>query len=200
MANHMIRLIVGLGNPGPEYAATRHNAGAWYIEQLCEQYHLTLKYDTSFRAHLAKLTLSGSAYEQMPPIWLAIPGTYMNLSGQAVQAIQQFYKIPPQETLIVHDELDLPPGEIRLKFEGGDAGHNGLKSIIQHAQTKQFYRLRVGIGRPANSALVANYVLSRPSKSEEISIQEAIASALPEFETIISGEIDKAMQRLHTKK
>ena len=198
MATRFIRLIVGLGNPGPEYAATRHNAGVWYVEHLCQLYKLSLKYDSGFKAHLAKFSLP--SYPEAPPVWLMIPGTYMNLSGQPIQAVQQFYKISPQETLIIHDELDLPPGEIRLKLEGGDGGHNGLKSIIQQTQTKQFYRLRIGIGHPGNRDRVADYVLSRPNKSDESLIQEAIAFALPEFENIVCGNIDKAMLRLHTKK
>lgn len=197
MGASVIRLIVGLGNPGPEYAATRHNAGVWYIEQLCEKYQVNLKYDTSFKAHLGKLLLPQISAS---PIWLMVPGTYMNLSGQPVQAVQQFYKILPNETLVIHDELDLPPGEARLKLDGGDGGHNGLKSLIQHMQTKQFYRLRIGIGHPGNRDRVADYVLSRPNKSDESSIQDALAFALPEFEKIIGGQIDKAMQVLHTKK
>ena len=195
MANIAIRLIVGLGNPGPEYTATRHNAGVWYIQQFCQRYQLTLKYEQSFKAHIAKCTLP----ESITPIWFIIPATYMNHSGQAVQAVQQFYKILPKETLILHDELDLPPGEIRLKFDGGEGGHNGLKSIVQHTQTKAFYRLRIGIGHPGHRDRVADYVLSRPSKSDESLIQEAIAFSLPEFEPIIEGKIDKAMQNLHTK-
>jgi PTH1 family peptidyl-tRNA hydrolase len=197
MAANAIRLVVGLGNPGPEYAATRHNAGVWCIEHLCQTYHLTLKYESSFKAHLGKLMLPKLSDA---PIWLMIPGTYMNLSGQPVQAVQQFYKITPKETLVIHDELDLSPGDIRLKLDGGDGGHNGLKSIIQHTQTKQFYRLRIGIGHPGNRDRVADYVLSRPNKSDESQIQDAIGFALPEFENIISGQIDKAMQTLHTKK
>lgn len=198
MAANAIRLVVGLGNPGLEYASTRHNAGVWYIEQLCQMYRLNLKYETSFKAHLAKLVLPH--LPDSAPIWLMIPGTYMNLSGQPVQAVQQFYKITPKECLIAHDELDLVPGDIRLKFDGGDGGHNGLKSIIQQTQSKQFYRLRIGIGHPGNRDRVADYVLSRPNKSDEAAIQDSIAFALPEFEKIVSGQIDKAMQILHTKK
>lgn len=197
MVASVIRLVVGLGNPGPEYATTRHNAGVWYIEQLCAKYQVNLKYESSFKAHLGKLLLPSISDS---PIWLMVPGTYMNLSGQPVQAVQQFYKITPKETLVIHDELDLPPGETRLKLEGGDGGHNGLKSLIQHMQTKQFYRLRIGIGHPGNRDRVADYVLSRPNKSDEASIQDSIAYALPEFEKIIGGQIDKAMQVLHTKK
>ena len=195
MVNRVIRLVVGLGNPGPEYASTRHNAGVWYIDNLCQSYQLNLKYESGFRAHLAKLMLPNFD----TPIWLMVPGTYMNHSGQAVQAVQQFYKITPKETLILHDELDLPPGSVRLKLEGGDGGHNGLKSIIQHCQTKQFYRLRIGIGHPGSRDKVADYVLSRPNKADEALIREAITFALPEFEKIIHGNIDKAMQILHTK-
>ncbi len=197
MTANVIRLIVGLGNPGSEYAATRHNAGVWCIEHLCQKYQINLKYETSFKAHLGKLVLPKISAS---PIWLMVPGSYMNLSGQPVQAVQQFYKILPKETLVIHDELDLPPGEIRLKLNGGDGGHNGLKSLIQHMQTKEFYRLRVGIGHPGDRDRVADYVLSRPNKSDEASIQDALAFALPEFEKIIDGQIDKAMQVLHTKK
>lgn len=188
-----IQLIVGLGNPGPEYANTRHNAGVWFVERLCEQTNASLSPESKFKGHCAALSL------HQQTVRVLVPTTYMNRSGQAVGAICQFYKISPAQVLVVHDELDLPPGCARLKFDGGDGGHNGLKDIISHLGTKQFYRLRLGIGRPQHADTVLDYVLHRPSLSDEKNIYAGIDAAISILPDVLSGNISKAMTTLHTQ-
>lgn len=187
-----IRLIVGLGNPGEEYAKTRHNAGAWYIEQLAVHLGITLQPQNKFLGKVASFHIKEKTH------WLLAPNTFMNMSGQAVRAMSQFYQIPAHEILVIHDELDFAPGVIRLKLDGGHGGHNGLRDIIRHLSTDKFYRLRVGIGHPGDRNKVSDYVLSCPSKSEFILISDAIQRALNSVPELVLGDIQKAMKDLHT--
>lgn len=189
-----IQLIVGLANPGKTYQNTRHNAGAWFIEELVRNANCPLKLETKFHGHHALVELENQ------PCHLLIPTTFMNHSGRAVGALMKFYKIPPHAVLIVHDEIDLPTGSIKLKFDGGDGGHNGLKDIIAHFHTKQFHRLRIGVGRPTNSDEVIDYVLHDPSKTERHEIDQAIQRALETLPLILAGEFQKAMNKLHSEK
>ncbi len=189
-----IRLIVGLGNPGPQYEQTRHNAGAWFVESLVNRYNITLKADRKFSGSVARLSLSSA------DVHLLIPGTFMNLSGQAVQALTSYYKIAPDEILVAHDELDFEPGTARLKQDGGHGGHNGLRDIISKlGGNRNFYRLRIGIGHPGDKSQVHNYVLGRPSISDRQSIERSIEDIERVIEMIINGDITGAMNSLHTK-
>ncbi|OGT47767.1 MAG: aminoacyl-tRNA hydrolase [Gammaproteobacteria bacterium RIFCSPHIGHO2_12_FULL_41_20] len=186
-----IQLIVGLGNPGDKYIQTRHNAGAWFVEELAHANHIDLRPNAKCFGKHAVVELHGQSCH------VFIPTTFMNHSGQAVRAISQYYKIPPNAILIAHDEIDLPAGIIRLKYEGGDGGHNGLKDIIHHLQTKQFYRLRIGVGRPTYGDVV-DYVLHEPSKIERQDIDKTIALAQTTLPLLLTGQMQKAMQQLHT--
>lgn len=187
-----IQLIVGLGNPGNKYANTRHNAGAWFIDALSQTEHSSLTPDKKFHGQHALTTLHGQECH------LLLPMTYMNESGLSVRATAQYYKIPTEAILIVHDEIDLAPGIARLKFDGGAGGHNGLKDIIDHLHTKKFYRLRIGVGHPGNSKDVVDYVLNPPSKAERELINTAIQRAQEVFPALIAGNVAKAMQQLHS--
>lgn len=186
-----IRLIVGLGNPGPDYAGTRHNAGVWLIDALCQHYATQLKHEDKLHAALTTVTIDGVSTR------LAVPNTYMNESGRAVQAIAHYFKIPAKHILIVHDELDFACGTARLKWSGGFAGHNGLRDIGRCLGTPDFWRLRIGIDRPTHAGGVSGYVLKAPTKTESA----AIATAISESEAIVSdlvhGEFEKAMRYLH---
>lgn len=188
-----IQLIVGLANPGKEYAETRHNAGAWFIERLAEMSHTQLRKETKYHGLHGVVELHGQTCH------LLIPTTFMNLSGQAVSACMKYHKISPASILIAHDEIDLPVGAIKLKYDGGDGGHNGLKDVIRHLHTKQFYRLRIGVGRPTLSNEVVDYVLHPPSKSERLIIDKALDQAQETLPLIMQGEMQKAMQKLHTE-
>jgi PTH1 family peptidyl-tRNA hydrolase len=188
-----IRLIAGLGNPGPQYEQTRHNAGAWLIESLARRYQLTLKADRKYFGLTTKLCLPSG------DVQLIIPSTFMNRSGQAVQALANYYKIKPEEILVAHDELDFPAGTVRLKESGGHGGHNGLRDIISKlGGNKDFYRLRIGIDHPGDKKLVHDYVLGRPSVSDRQKIERSIEDIEDVIELIISGDISTAMNRLHT--
>lgn len=187
-----LSLIVGLANPGKEYENTRHNAGAWLVEALAAENHTSLKHDPKFHGAHAQIKLHHQ------PVHLLIPSTFMNRSGLSIQALMNFYKITPDRVLVVHDELDLPVGVIKLKQDGGDGGHNGLKDTIRHLNTRQFHRLRIGIGRPAPGHDVADYVLHHPSKADRQKIDDAIAAALSVMPTILSGDMQAAMRQLHT--
>ena len=190
--SQMIKLIVGLGNPGQQYSKTRHNAGFWFIDALADQYSASFKAETKFSGEVAKATIDGQS------VWLLKPSTFMNRSGLATHQLSSFYKIPAEQILVAYDELDLPPGTVRLKKAGGHGGHNGLRDL--HAQiSKEYYRLRFGIGHPGDRNKVADYVLSRPSRGDEIEINNAIDRALDVIETIIAGESQKAMNTLHTE-
>lgn len=187
-----IKLIVGLGNPGAEYAATRHNAGAWLIEAIARQQSQSLRLESKFQGLMATITCQGYACR------LLNPTTFMNRSGQAVRAVANFYHILPEQILIVHDELDLAPGTARLKFNGGHGGHNGLRDIIAHIHTQQFHRLRIGIGHPGDRNQVSNYVLNRPSRDEQTRIEDAVAASIGVIPLLLAGEIAKATQQLNT--
>jgi peptidyl-tRNA hydrolase, PTH1 family len=186
-----IKLIVGLGNPGAEYASTRHNVGAWLVEELATRCQQTLCTETKFHG------LVTSVQTNNHKCYLLIPTTYMNESGLSVLSIAKFYKIMPDEIVVAHDELDFPAGKIRLKENGGHGGHNGLRDIINHLHTKDFLRLRIGIGHPGHKDKVTPYVLGRPSSQDYDRIQDAIAEALTVIDDIINGEKNKVMRYLH---
>lgn len=190
-----IKLIVGLANPGNEYAATRHNAGAWFVDQLAERYHQSLKNDPKFFGYISRITLSGH------DVRLLVPTTFMNLSGKAVQAMATFYQIKPEEILVAHDELDINPGIAKFKFGGSHGGHNGLKDIASKlGNNLNFYRLRIGIGHPGDKNKVVSYVLNKPSKSEQELIDKAIDESVRCTEILLSDGIEAAMNRLHAFK
>jgi PTH1 family peptidyl-tRNA hydrolase len=188
--SHGIQLIVGLGNPGAEYAQTRHNAGAWFVEELADKLHTTLRHTAKFQG-LHCLT---QVHNQ--DCHLLIPTTFMNHSGQAVQALASYYKIAPEAILVLHDEIDLPVGTVKLKFDGGHAGHNGLRDIIQHLGTNKFYRLRIGVGRPTHNKEVVDYVLEPPSRNEREQINLSLQKTHEVLPLILIGEYQKAMQQL----
>lgn len=190
-----IKLIVGLANPGSEYASTRHNAGAWFIEQLAQRYNQSLKNETKFFGYTARINVNNQ------DIRLLIPTTYMNLSGKAVQAMATFYQIKPEEILVAHDELDLNPGNAKFKLGGGHGGHNGLKDIINKlGNNPNFYRLRIGIGHPGDKSKVVGFVLNKPSKSEQNLIDQAIDESVRCTEVLVNQGIEAAMNRLHAFK
>lgn len=188
------QLIIGLGNPGKEYAATRHNAGAWFVEKIVQEAGLTLRYENKFQGLYTATKLMGH------PCHLLVPTTYMNLSGQAVRACAHYLKIHPEAMLVAHDDIDLSVADVRLKFDGGDGGHNGLKSIIQHLNTKKFYRLRIGVGRPtAQGRDIVDYVLHAPSQVERNQIKQKLETALHVLPLLLEGKSQQAMQQLHTR-
>ena len=187
-----ISLIVGLGNPGAEYAETRHNAGFRFLDVLLDATGERLRNESRFSANVGKLTVSGK------DVWLLEPQTFMNHSGDAVSRFAHYYKIPAAEILVVHDELDLPPGTVRLKIGGGDGGHNGLVDVTQKLGTSDYARLRIGIGHPGNAAQVVSYVLKKASPAEQMLIDAAIVSAKAHFADIVHGQFQKVMNSLHT--
>lgn len=187
-----IKLIVGLGNPGPQYTNTRHNVGVWLVEALAQQFTACLKLESKFKGYFASITIAAHECK------LLIPTTFMNLSGQAVLAVAHFYKIPPEAILVVHDELDFAPGVVRLKKGGGANGHNGVQNIIDCLNSRDFLRLRIGIGKPINKEVMADYVLHSPSKTEVQLIGDTVERSLPIFADLVAGNIEKAMQELHT--
>jgi PTH1 family peptidyl-tRNA hydrolase len=189
----MIRLLAGLGNPGAEYEATRHNAGFWFIDEAARALKVSLAVDRGYHGLVAR------ANTDHGPVWLLQPMTYMNLSGQSVAALARFFKIAPDEILVVHDELDLPPGQVKLKRGGSHAGHNGLKDIHARLGSADYWRLRLGIGHPGVKAEVVNHVLRKPPLAERQAIDEAIASSLKALDLLLAGEMDKATVRLHAK-
>lgn len=191
MPTEPIQLIVGLANPGEAYASTRHNAGAWFVEQLAKEADVILKREAKYQGLHAILPKPHACH-------LLVPTTFMNLSGQSVQACLRYYQLSPQTLLVAHDDIDLPAGTIRLKFDGGTGGHNGLEDIVRHLETKQFYRLRIGVGRPANSKEVADYVLHPPSKTELNQIQAALEKAYAVLLLILAGDMQEAMKHLNT--
>ncbi len=187
-----IKLIVGLGNPGKDYQSHRHNVGFWFCDALADLYAASFKKDTKFFGHTTHITIGGLS------VRLLKPTTFMNRSGQSIQALAKFYQLNASELLIVHDELDLDPGTARLKVEGGHGGHNGLRDTIKALGTQSFYRLRLGIGHPGDKSQVADYVLHAPNKNELTQINNAMIDALQVIEDVIKGNIDKAMNHLHT--
>ncbi len=187
----LIKLIVGLGNPGDQYHKTRHNAGFWFVDELARQANTHFHREGKFHGECVKLF-------QPHDHWLLKPDTYMNRSGQAVGALVNFYRIDPQAILVVHDELDLAPGTARLKRGGGHGGHNGLRDIAAHLGSKDFLRLRLGIGHPGNSKFVSDYVLKNPSLADSQAIENALSAAISVLPLVLQGELDKAMNQLHS--
>lgn len=187
-----IKLIVGLGNPGREYEGTRHNAGFWWLDDFAQAHRIAFKAESKFHGLAARGMLQGHE------IFLLKPQTFMNVSGRAVGALVQFYKIEAAQILVVHDELDLPPGSAKLKLGGGHGGHNGLKDIIAHLGTRDFWRLRIGIGHPGDRAEVANFVLNAPRREEEELIRQAMQRAQDVAHLITEGKLEAAMLKLHS--
>jgi PTH1 family peptidyl-tRNA hydrolase len=187
-----IRLIVGLGNPGADYVDTRHNAGFWLIDEIAADRGLSFRFEKRFNADECKFRA------QDQDVILQKPQTFMNRSGQAVAALARYYKIAPEQILVIHDELDLPPGTNRIKQAGGHGGHNGLRDIVNHLGSREFFRIRVGIGHPGDSKQVINYVLHKPSTADLGVIEAANRATLAVMPQILEGRIDKAMQALHT--
>lgn len=188
-----ISLIVGLGNPGKEYAQTRHNAGFWFVEQIADRYNIPLKVDTKFHG------LSGRGNIEGHDVRLLLPSTFMNRSGQSVVPFAKFYQIAPESILIAHDELDMNPGIIRLKSGGGHGGHNGLKDIVPHIGAN-FQRLRIGIGHPGAKELVSGHVLSKAPSSEQNLMDDAIHHALSRLSLLLDGQIQQAMNQINAYK
>ena len=189
----MIRLLVGLGNPGPEYEATRHNAGFWWIDEVARKLGVHLVPERSYFGLVARVNRPDG------PIWLLEPMTFMNLSGKSVAALARFFKIAPQEILVVHDELDLLPGQMKMKLGGSHAGHNGLKDIHAQLGTADYWRLRLGIGHPGVKAEVVNYVLRKPSPEHREAIEKTIAQSLDALDLLLAGDMERAMMKIHAK-
>lgn len=190
----MIKLFVGLGNPGPEYEATRHNAGFWWIDALARELKVSLVPERNWHGLAARTSVNGQT------VWLLQPQTYMNLSGKSVAALARFYKIAPEEILVVHDELDILPGQAKLKLGGSHAGHNGLRDIHAQLGTDQYWRLRLGIGHPGNKAEVVGWVLKKPLAEHRAAIEECIHRTLRAVPALLVGEMDKATLLIHTHK
>ncbi|ASK34961.1 aminoacyl-tRNA hydrolase [Alcanivorax sp. N3-2A] len=187
-----VRLIVGLGNPGPEYDATRHNAGVWYIDALARAQGVFLNEDKKYFGLTATFPFDGET------VRLLVPNTFMNRSGQATSALANFFKIPPSQMLVAHDELDLPPGVARFKQGGGHGGHNGLRDIIaRHGNSRDFHRLRIGIGHPGSADLVTPHVLNKPSRHDRDLIDKAIDEAVRHTPDLLRGELNAAMNGLN---
>ena len=190
----MIKLFVGLGNPGSEYEATRHNAGFWWIDGLARDLKLTLALDKSYHGRVARSTLHGQT------IWLLQPQTFMNLSGKSVAALARFFKIKPEEILVAHDELDVVPGQAKLKFGGSHAGHNGLRDIHAQLGTGDYWRLRLGIGHPGVKSEVVEWVLRKPDALQREAIEECVTRTLKAVPAMLAGEMEKATLLVHTSK
>ncbi len=187
-----LRAIIGLGNPGPDYARTRHNAGFWFVDRLAERYRGQFRVESKFHGELTRVQMGGQ------DVLLLKPSTFMNRSGQSAQALAQFYKLAPTDLLIAHDELDLPAGTMKLKAGGGHGGHNGLRDL-HRAFGDSYLRLRVGIGHPGDKNLVLNYVLGRPSKADETLILNGLDLAADAVETWLTRGWEKALTQLHTR-
>src|SRR5688500_6115510 len=189
----MIRLLVGLGNPGPEYEATRHNAGFWWIDEVARKLGAHLVPERSYFGLAARVNRPDG------PVWLLEPMTFMNLSGKSVAALARFFKIPSHEILVVHDELDLLPGQMKLKLGGSHAGHNGLKDIHAQLGTPDYWRLRLGIGHPGVKAEVVNYVPRKPSPEHREAIEKSIAQSMDALDLLLAGDMERAMMKVHAK-
>jgi PTH1 family peptidyl-tRNA hydrolase len=189
----MIRLLVGLGNPGPEYDDTRHNAGFWWVDEVARKLGATLVPDRSYHGLVARVNRPGG------PVWLLQPQTYMNLSGKSVAALARFFKIAPDEILVAHDELDLLPGQMKIKLGGSHAGHNGLKDIHAQLGSADYWRLRLGIGHPGVKAEVVDYVLRKPPLAERELIGGCVARSLESLDLLLGGDMERAMMKIHAK-
>ena len=190
----MIKLFVGLGNPGPEYEATRHNAGFWWIDALARELKVSLVMEKSHHGLLARATVQGQT------VWLLKPQTFMNLSGKSVASLARFFKIAPAEILVAYDELDIVPGQVKLKFGGSRGTHNGLRDIFDQLGTGDYWRLRLGIGHPGVKSEVIHWVLKKPSLDHKIAIEQSIDRALKAFPHFVDGDMDKATMLVHTDK
>ncbi len=189
----MIRLIVGLGNPGPEYAATRHNAGFWFVDEVASRLRAPLVPERGYSGLAARANVAGQA------VWLLKPMTYMNLSGKSVAALARFFKIEPAEIVVAHDELDLLPGQVKLKQGGSHAGHNGLKDIHAQLGSADYWRLRIGIGHPGVKAAVIDYVLKKPSPEQLVEIQKSIDQALSGLDLLLAGDMERATMKINAR-
>ena len=189
----MIRLIAGLGNPGPEYAATRHNAGFWFVDEVADRLKVSLSPERSYFGHAARANVGGR------PLWLLEPTTFMNLSGKSVAALARFFKIEPNEILVAHDELDLLPGQVKLKIGGSHAGHNGLKDIHAQVGSADYWRLRIGIGHPGVKAQVIDYVLKKPLADQRVEIQKSIEQALSGLDLLLDGDMERATMKINAR-
>jgi len=189
----MIRLLVGLGNPGPEYEATRHNAGFWWLDAAARKLGATLAPQRSYFGLAAKASTAHGV------VWLLQPMTYMNLSGKSVAALARFFKIAPQEILVAHDELDLMPGQVKIKCGGGHAGHNGLRDIHAQLGSADYWRLRLGIGHPGVKAEVVDYVLRKPAPEQRELIEQTVARSVESLNLLLAGEMERAMMKVHAK-
>jgi PTH1 family peptidyl-tRNA hydrolase len=188
-----IQLIVGLGNPGPQYEATRHNAGFWWVDDVAAAHGVKLGVESKFFGTAGRMRIAGHE------AWLLKPATFMNASGRSVAALANFHKIPPAAVLVVHDELDLLPGSAKLKKGGGHGGHNGLKDIAAALGTPDFWRLRLGIGHPGDRNAVVNYVLHQPSQEDMLLIEQGSDASLTVLPSLLAGKFEDAMLKLHTK-
>ena len=190
----MIKLFVGLGNPGPEYEATRHNAGFWWVDALAHELKTSLSPDKSYQGQVARTTVNGHT------VWLLKPQTFMNLSGRSVAALARFFKILPSEILVAHDELDIVPGQAKLKFGGSHAGHNGLRDIHAQLGTGDYWRLRLGVGHPGVKSEVVHWVLKKPMLEHREAIEDTVTRSLIAVPALLAGEMEKAMLLIHTTK
>lgn len=190
----MIKLFVGLGNPGPEYVATRHNAGFWWIDAVARELKVTLGMDRSYHGLVARTSVQGQT------VWLLEPQTFMNVSGKSVAALARFFKIKPEEILVAHDELDIVPGQVKLKLGGSHAGHNGLRDIHAQLGSADYWRLRIGIGHPGHKAEVAHWVLKKPPAEQRTLIEDSIAHSLKAWPALLAGDMEKATLLVHTTK
>ena len=188
----MIKLFVGLGNPGPDYEATRHNAGFWWVDALARELKTPMSLDKNYYGQTARTTVNGHT------VWLLKPLTFMNLSGKSVAALARFFKIAPEEVLVVHDELDIMPGQVKLKFGGSHAGHNGLRDIHAQLGTADYWRLRLGVGHPGVKAEVINWVLKKPMLEHRQAIDECIDRSMKAVPELLKGEMEKATMLIHT--
>lgn len=186
-----MQLVVGLGNPGKEYAETRHNAGFWLVNQWVDENRGLFRREPKFHGELTAVSVASGR------VWAFKPEIFMNLSGQAVSAVMGYYGISAEYVLVVHDELDLPPGVARIKKGGGHGGHNGLRSLVQHLGTTEFWRLRLGIGHPGHKSAVVNHVLGRPTSEDRAAIEQAIQASMALMSGLIQGQVESAMNQLH---
>lgn len=189
----MIRLLVGLGNPGPEYTATRHNAGFWFVDAVARALRANLAPERSYFGLAARVNTAHG------PVWLLQPMTFMNLSGKSVAALARFFKMEPGEILVAHDELDLLPGHVKLKFGGSHAGHNGLKDIQAQLGSADFWRLRLGIGHPGLRAEVVDYVLRKPTTEQREAIDKSIEQSVSALDLLLEGDMERALMKIHAK-
>ena len=192
MSDQSISLIAGLGNPGSQYAGTRHNAGFWFLGELQKKYSFSLSSEKKYKAETGHFNFQGRT------VRVVAPATFMNLSGESVAPLANFYRIPAQQILVIHDELDMPPGTVKLKKGGGHGGHNGLRDISSKMGTLDFQRMRIGIGHPGNAKMVSGYVLKKPSEDDRYSILQAIDRGIDVMDQVLSGDFAAAMLKLHT--